>query len=55
VSSLITYDLYRTYINPKATGKQILTVSRYGVLFFGVFMGVLAICLHKAGVSLGWM
>ncbi|KAG0570237.1 hypothetical protein M758_6G141600 [Ceratodon purpureus] len=54
-SSLCTYDIYRTYINPKATGKQILWVSRSIVLLFGCFMGVLAIVLNKAGVSLGWM
>lgn len=55
VSSLCTYDIYRTYINPKANGKQILWVSRLAVLCFGCFMGVLAIVLNKAGVSLGWM
>ncbi|KAH7414602.1 hypothetical protein KP509_14G001500 [Ceratopteris richardii] len=55
VSSLCTYDLYRTYINPNATGKQILSVSRVVVFAFGCFMGVLAILLNKAGVSLGWM
>lgn len=55
VSCLCTYDIYRTYINPKATGKQILFVSRCIVLLFGCFMGVLAILLNKAGVSLGWM
>ncbi|XP_074582563.1 urea-proton symporter DUR3 [Curcuma longa] len=55
VSSLCTYDIYRTYINPDATGKQILKVSRVVVLAFGCFMGVLAVILNKAGVSLGWM
>lgn len=55
VSSLCTYDVYRTYINPSATGKQILRVSRIVVLLFGCFMGVLAVVLNKAGVSLGWM
>ncbi|XP_020093969.1 urea-proton symporter DUR3 isoform X1 [Ananas comosus] len=55
VSSLCTYDIYRTYINPDATGKQILKVSRAVVLAFGCFMGVLAVILNKAGVSLGWM
>ncbi|CAM6043829.1 unnamed protein product [Sphagnum compactum] len=55
VSSLCTYDIYRTYINPKATGKQILRTSRTVVLLFGCFMGVLAVLLNKAGVSLGWM
>jgi SSS family transporter len=55
VSSLCTYDIYRTYINPEATGKQILKVSRGVVLGFGCFMGLLAVILNKAGVSLGWM
>lgn len=55
VSSLCTYDIYRTYINPKADGKQVLKVSRAIVLGFGCFMGVLAVLLNKAGVSLGWM
>ncbi|KAL7187923.1 hypothetical protein ACSBR1_037879 [Camellia fascicularis] len=55
VSSLCTYDIYRTYINPDATGKQILRVSRGVVLGFGCFMGFLAVILNKAGVSLGWM
>jgi len=55
VSSLCTYDIYRTYINPDATGKQILRVSRAVVLAFGCLMGVLAVILNLAGVSLGWM
>ncbi|CAA0842034.1 Urea-proton symporter DUR3 [Striga hermonthica] len=55
VSSLCTYDMYRTYINPGATGKQILKVSRAVVLTFGCLMGILAVILNKAGVSLSWM
>ncbi|BAF27350.1 urea-proton symporter DUR3 [Oryza sativa Japonica Group] len=55
VSSLCTYDIYRTYLNPGASGKQILRVSRAVVLGFGCFMGVLAVVLNVAGVSLGWM
>lgn len=55
VSSLCTYDIYRTYINPDASGRQILKVSRGVVLGFGCFMGILAVILNKAGVALGWM
>lgn len=55
VSSLCTYDIYRTYINPDASGKQILKVSRGVVLGFGCLMGLLAVILNMAGVSLGWM
>ncbi|KAJ4838718.1 urea active transporter [Turnera subulata] len=55
VSSLCTYDIYRTYINPTASGKKILRVSRAVILSFGCLMGLLAVILNKAGVSLGWM
>lgn len=55
VSTLCTYDIYRTYINPDASGKKILGVSRAIVLGFGCFMGLFAVILNKAGVSLGWM
>nr|XP_048319784.1 urea-proton symporter DUR3-like isoform X4 [Ziziphus jujuba var. spinosa]XP_048319788.1 urea-proton symporter DUR3-like isoform X4 [Ziziphus jujuba var. spinosa] len=55
VSSLCTYDIYRTYINPDASGKKILMVSRGVIFAFGSFMGLLAVILNKAGVSLGWM
>ncbi|CAL5443248.1 unnamed protein product [Camellia sinensis] len=55
VSSLCTYDIHRTHINPDATGKQIFSVSRGVVLGFECFMGLLAVILNKARVSLGWM
>ncbi|TVU11910.1 hypothetical protein EJB05_45521, partial [Eragrostis curvula] len=55
VSSLCTYDIYRIYINPDATGKQILRVSRAVIFVFGCLMGVLAVILNLVGVSLGWM
>eukprot|EP00878_Enallax_costatus_P017535 GHUV01018420.1.p1 GENE.GHUV01018420.1~~GHUV01018420.1.p1 ORF type:complete len:502 (+),score=164.21 GHUV01018420.1:1083-2588(+) len=55
VSSLIAYDVYRPYINKKASGKQIIFVSRMIVLVYGVLSGVLAIVLLKIGLSLGWV
>jgi Na+/proline symporter len=45
VSSLVAYDMYREYINPEATGKQILFVSRVVVIFFNLFMGALAVSI----------
>jgi SSS family transporter len=55
VSSLITYDVYRTYRNPKATGAQLLKVSKYTIVAFGIGMGGLAIVLLQAGLSLGYV
>jgi hypothetical protein len=54
VSSLFTYDIYATYINPAATSKQLLRVSRMAVFGFGLTMGLLAIGLLEIGLSLGY-
>lgn len=55
VSSLISYDVYRTYFNPRATGKQIIFVSRIAIVGFGLFSGILGIILNKIGIGLGWL
>jgi len=55
VSSIITYDIYRTYKNPKATGKQLLKVSRISIIGFGLGMGGLAVILLHMGLSLGFV
>lgn len=54
VSSLFTYDIYATYINPAATSKKLLRVSRMAVFGFGLTMGLLAIGLLEIGLSLGY-
>jgi len=55
VSSLITYDVYRTYSNPAASGKQLLKVSRSVIVAFGLGMGALAVILLGMGLSLGFV
>ena len=55
VSSLITYDVYRTYRNPNASGKTLLKVSRYTIIGFGLGMGGLAVILLAMGLSLGFV
>lgn len=55
VSSLVAYDIYREYINPDATGDQILKVSRIVVVVFGLLMGCLSLVLFELGLNLGWV
>lgn len=55
VASLCTYDIYRTYLNPEATGKQIVFVSRVTILAVGIVMGAFACLLHAFGIGLGWV
>mmetsp|Transcript_39491 Transcript_39491/g.92273 ORF Transcript_39491/g.92273 Transcript_39491/m.92273 type:complete len:597 (-) Transcript_39491:51-1841(-) len=55
VSSLVAYDIYREYVNPNATGKDILRVTRFTIVFFGMGMGVVVITLHTLGLHMGWL
>merc|ERR1719301_156310 len=55
VSSLITYDIYREYFNPKATGADILRVSKIVILAYGIIQGALAALLQNLGIGIGWM
>lgn len=55
VSSLITYDIYRTYVKPSASGREMMRISRYSILVFGIGMGVLALLLLQIGVSLQYV
>jgi len=55
VSSLVSYDIYREYINPEATGAQILFCSRLVIVVYGLFMGAFAILLQTMGLNLGWV
>jgi len=55
VSSLLTYDFYRTYINGNASGKMILMLSRAFVCFWALIMAIASIVLHEMNVSLGYV
>jgi len=55
VSSIITYDIYRTYRNPNASGKKLVKVSRITIVCFGLGMGGLAVVLLNMGLSLGFV
>ena len=39
VSSLFTYDAYRHYFRPQASGKELLLVSKIMILVYTVCMG----------------
>ncbi|KAG2123817.1 urea transporter [Suillus clintonianus] len=55
VSSILTYDVYVRYINPKATEQQILRMSHAGVVIFALVMGIAGVIFYYIGVSMGWL
>lgn len=55
VSSLVTYDVYRTYVKPSSSGRELMKISRLAILGFGFGMGILASMLILLGASLQYL
>ncbi|KAK7739778.1 hypothetical protein SLS53_005748 [Cytospora paraplurivora] len=55
VSSIFSFDVYKTYINPRATDKKVVKVSHLAVLGMGVFMSGIAIALNYGGANMTWL
>lgn len=55
VSTIFTYDIYRTYVNPKASGKKLMVMSHLSVVVFAYVMAGFAIGLYYAGISMGYL
>ena len=55
VSSVITYDIYRTYFNPNAAGKKLIWTSHCIVVGYALFISSFSVGLFYAGVSMGYL
>ncbi|KAI9737742.1 MAG: hypothetical protein M1834_009110 [Cirrosporium novae-zelandiae] len=54
VSSIISFDMYRTYWNKHASDADVIRWSHFGVVFFGIFAAAFSTMLHYVGVDLSW-
>lgn len=55
VSSILSFDVYLTYVNPRATDKQVVRASHLGVLFHGVFITGISLALSYGGANMSWL
>ncbi|KAF4535270.1 Solute symporter family transporter [Lasiodiplodia theobromae] len=55
VSSILTFDVYKTYISPKASPERLIAVSHAMICVFGATMAVFACVWNAAGIDLGWL
>lgn len=55
ISSLVAYDIYRTYIDRNCSGTTIIRVSRICILIFGIVMGGVVVAFHEWHVNLNWL
>ncbi|CAJ2504598.1 Uu.00g119920.m01.CDS01 [Anthostomella pinea] len=55
VSSIFTYDLYRTYFKPNASGKRLIYMSHVIVVAYALFISTFSVGLYYAGISMGYL
>ncbi|KIW52488.1 hypothetical protein PV05_08121 [Exophiala xenobiotica] len=55
VSSILTFDIYKTYIKPTATPQNLIFMAHVNVAVFGMTMAIFAIIWHVIGIDLGWL
>jgi urea-proton symporter len=55
VSSICTYDLYKTYFKPDASGKRLIWMSHCIVCLYALFISTFSVGLYYAGISMGYL
>ncbi|XDG07372.1 hypothetical protein ABKA04_006987 [Annulohypoxylon sp. FPYF3050] len=55
VSSIFTYDLYRTYFKPDASGRRLIYMSHVIVVLYALFISSFSVGLYYAGISMGYL
>ncbi|KAF5512041.1 putative urea active transporter 1 [Colletotrichum aenigma] len=55
VSSIFTYDIYRTYFKPDASGKRLIYMSHVCVVIYALIISSVSVGLHYNGISMGYL
>ncbi|OTB08533.1 hypothetical protein M426DRAFT_7845 [Hypoxylon sp. CI-4A] len=55
VSSILSFDVYKSYINPKASDKKLLKVSHLTVVAHALFIVGISLALNYGGADMTWI
>ena len=55
VSSILTFDVFKTYVKPSATPEQLITVAHIMIGVWGLVMALFACIWNLIGIDLGWL
>ena len=55
VSSILTFDIYKSYFHPQASPNRLIFVSKVCICIFGLTMSLFAVIWNAIGVDLGWL
>ncbi|CAG8092068.1 unnamed protein product [Penicillium salamii] len=54
VSSVVSFDVYKTYWNPKSSHADLIRWNRIGVVIFGLIAAGLTAVFNHIGLDMGW-
>lgn len=55
VSSLLTFDVYKTYINPESSSAKLVQVSHIGIVIYALVLAAFCSILNAVGLTLTWL
>ena len=55
VSSILTFDVYKTHYKPSATADRLVTISHIMICVYGLAMAIFAVIWEVIGIDLGWL
>lgn len=55
VSSIFTYDIYKTYLNPGASGARLIGISHSIVVIYAIILAGFSTGLYYIGISMGYL
>lgn len=55
VSSLLTFDVYKTYIKPNASSTELVRISHYGICLYALVLAAFCSILNAVGLNLTWL
>ncbi|EMC94205.1 hypothetical protein BAUCODRAFT_94392 [Baudoinia panamericana UAMH 10762] len=55
VSSLLTFDVYKTYIKPDSTSDRLVQISHFGIVLYALLLAAFCSILNAVGLNLTWL
>ena len=55
VSSLLTFDVYKTYVKPDSSSARLVQISHYGIILYALVLAAFCCILNVAGLNLTWL
>ncbi|KAL8944114.1 MAG: hypothetical protein Q9211_000705 [Gyalolechia sp. 1 TL-2023] len=55
VSSIFTYDIYKTYFEPTASGRKLVYMAHTSVVVYAILLAGFSTALYYIGISIGYL